>query len=644
MRRRSLPVWFTGPLRLIVVLPLVLFVSLATVSRAGVTLAQTDVKTYTNPLPVRIPGDGMVESCADPSILRGQAPDRFWYMFCTTDPLNDEDRQPGGGFNFHKIPMLRSLDLVNWEYMGDAFSAVPAWGEPTAGVWAPELTHFNGKYYLYYVITDVKPTVSGAQNCGGDSAIGVATSPSPLGPWTDSGQPVVEPRYNGAPKAFGERECNFYWTYDPEVIMAEGQRYIYFGSYYGGVHVRRLAADGLSSDVGSQVQVAIPNRYEGPEVVFRQGYYYLFLSATDCCRGPLSGYSVFAGRSTDPTGPFVDREGVGLTASRVGGTPVLSMNGNRWVGPGHNSVFTDAQGQWWTVYHAIDRFDYHFGDDLGFTKRPVLLDPLEWVDGWPMVRGGLWASDTPQPAPAAQPGDPARSTGGQRPDEDRVRSGNLKAEFSDEFNGPTLSPIWTWIRPPEAGQTGFENGTFRFDTQDKDLYQQSNNASVLTRPTPAGEYVVETRVKLTVPAEGCCFNFRQAGLVIYANDDEYVKLVHASIFETRQTEFAKEQKEPIRPNEPNRYGNTVVGPPGEWTWLRISKRIQGDEEHYTPYTSRDGVTWVRGGVWTHKLGTNARIGLVSMGGPDFTAYFDYVRVYELNGTVWLPLVAKGGQP
>ena len=77
MRRRSLPVSFTGPLRLLVVLPLVLLVSLATVSRAGVTLAQTDVKTYTNPLPVQIPGDGMVESCADPSILRGQDPDRF---------------------------------------------------------------------------------------------------------------------------------------------------------------------------------------------------------------------------------------------------------------------------------------------------------------------------------------------------------------------------------------------------------------------------------------------------------------------------------------------------------------------------------------------------------------------------------------
>jgi arabinan endo-1,5-alpha-L-arabinosidase len=39
---------------------------------------------------------------------------------------------------------------------------------------------------------------------------------------------------------------------------------------------------------------------------------------------------------------------------------------------------------------------------------------------------------------------------------------------------------------------------------------------------------------------------------------------------------------------------------------------------------------VRGAVWTHKLGANERIGLVSMGGSGFTAYFDYVRVYELK--------------
>jgi arabinan endo-1,5-alpha-L-arabinosidase len=136
--------------------------------------------------------------------------------------------------------------------------------------------------------------------------------------------------------------------------------------------------------------------------------------------------------------------------------------------------------------------------------------------------------------------------------------------------------------------------------------------------------VVETRVSLDVTPQHCC-DFVQAGLVLYANDDRYLKHVHVSIFETRQTEFAKERDD-APPGFPF-YGNTVVGPPGDWTWLRIVRR--GDE--YRAYTSADGVSWIRGGVWTHDLGEDASIGLVSMGGPGFTARFDYVRTFELAG-------------
>src|SRR5688572_13193633 len=278
----------------------------------------TQNDTYTNPLPIQIPNDGMVESCADPSLIRGQAPgNNYWYMYCTTDPLNDSD-QTGGNFNFHLIPMLRSLDLVNWTYMGDAFSARPAWVDPTSGFWAPDIQFFNGQYYLYYTVPDVGDTTSGEPGCHGDSAIGVATSSSPLGPWVDQGAPVVEPRRNGP-------GCNFFWTFDPEVVQDNGQNYIFFGSYYGGISARTLSADGLHSEPASQVQITIPNRYEGTEIVQHEGYWYLFASATNCCNGPLTGYSIFAGRSENVLGPYVDRESVSLLAGRVGGTPVISM-------------------------------------------------------------------------------------------------------------------------------------------------------------------------------------------------------------------------------------------------------------------------------------------------------------------------------
>ena len=597
-----------------------LAIMLLSVSPVMAAPPQAKNLTYTNPLQVQIPadaGDGLVESCADPSIIKGQAPgDAYWYMYCTTDPLNDADKT-GGNFNFHLIPMLRSLDLVNWEYMGDAFADEPAWLDPNSGMWAPDIEYFNGQYYLYYAAPNVSDAVSGEPNCGGDSAIGVATAPTPLGPWTDSGGPVVEPRRNGP-------GCNFFWTYDPAVVEADGQLTIFYGSYYGGIQARELSADGLTSDPATAVQITIPNRYEGAEVAYKDGYWYLFVSATNCCNGPLTGYSVFVGRSEDILGPYVDREGNSLLDASVGGTPVISMNGNRWVGMGHNDVFVDYSGQWWTVYHAVDQNDPYFEGAVGFTKRPVLLDPLDWVDGWPTVRGGLWASDSKMPAPAAQPGDTTKYKTKLVKDDQPTA---MVASLSDEFNG-ALGPQWSWVREPDPSTYAVDGDSFNFNTQAADLYVDSNNASVLVQDTPGGNYVVETRVRINLPPEGCCFNYVQAGLVIYGDDNNFIKLVTVSIWETRQTEFAKEEF-PVPDGYP-RYGNTVVGAPGEWTYLRIVKRNVGGVEHYTAYISQDGENWVRGGVWTHDLGADAQIGLVSMGGSGFTAEFDYVRMYRVS--------------
>ncbi len=580
---------------------------------AAVIPAAAATPTYRNPAQIQIPGDGTVDSCADPTVIRGQtANDPYWYLYCTTDPLNGTDRNASGDLNFHLISMSRSLDLVHWTYMGDAFASRPAWVAATAGLWAPEVDYFNGRYYLYYTASDTSLP-------GGGSAIGVATAPSPLGPWTDAGTPAVEP--HEAPCCPGSRR----WVFDPDVFSWGGQLYIYYGSYFGGISARRLSADGLHSDPASQTQITIANRYEGAEVVVHDGYLYLFASAANCCNGPLTGYSVFAGRATNPLGPYVDREGASLLAGRVGGTPVISMNGNRWVGTGHNTVFQDFAGQWWTMYHGVDRNDPYFTGAVGFTRRPVLLDPLDWIDGWPTVRAGNWASDTPQFAPAAQPGTTTKYV--PRPSRADV-PGAAMPTLSDEFAGTALGGQWSWVRQPAAPSYGVEDGAFRFDTQAADLFVESNNASVLTEPTPVGNYVVEAKVELNLPPEGCCFNYVQAGLVIYGNDDNFIKLAHVSIFETRQTEFAKELS-PVPDGYP-RYGNTVVGPPGDSTWLRIVRRIVGGVEQYRAYTSADGVHWVRGGVWSHSLGDGARIGLVSMGGSGFTARFDYVRVYALH--------------
>ena len=610
-------------------------------------------ESYENPLAPVVPGDGTVDSCADPTVIRGQDGETIdgqqaWYLYCTTDPLNDEDVDATGEPVFHRIPTMVSTDLVNWTYVGDAFALdggdIPAWIDPTAAFWAPEVVYSSAtdRYYLFVTVTETTAAGGGSDTCRGDSAIGVAVADTPTGPWTFADEPVVQPRLdpNGGP-------CSYLWTFDPDVLgdTVTDEGILYYGSYYGGMFVTDVAftEDGVTAateTTADDTRIAIGNRYEGANVVYNEeeGYYYLFASATNCCNGALTGYSVFVGRSLSPYGPFVDKEGNSFLDANVGGTPFLTMNGNRWIGTGHNSVFVDESGQWWTVYHAVDQEDPFYAFATGFTKRPALLDPVDWVNGWPVVNGGAGASDTTMPAPAAQEGQRSRyKTKLVKP---QVVGHLLDA---DEFSGSSLDGDWSWAEG-RTGDVTVSDGLLRWEVEHTDLYVDSNTASVLVRDAPSGDYVVETRVRLSgLPDEGCCFNYAQAGLVIYDDDDNFVKLTDISIWETRQTEFAKELN-PV-PAGWSRYGNTVVGPPGDdWTYLRIvvevltgaeQREAGGDTERYTAYTSQDGVTWVRGGVWTHSLG-DASIGLVSMGATDqvtqpITAEFDHVRVYSLTG-------------
>ncbi|TBN57220.1 arabinan endo-1,5-alpha-L-arabinosidase [Glaciihabitans arcticus] len=556
--------------------------------------------SYTNPLDVTLANGAPAANCADPDVLRGPGKKQVtWYLYCTSDVIDESEVDGSGDPVFHNIPMYTSTDLIEWSYVGDAFPIKPSWIPATGGVWAPEVVFRDGTYFLYYAAPET--------NVGG-STIGVATSSSPTGPWIDSGAPVLTP-------------TNDRWQFDPEVLTANGKTYLYFGSYFGGLFVRELTADGLTSLPATETRIAVDNRYEGTVIVKHKGWYYFMGSATNCCAGPLTGYSVFAARSRSPFGPFVDQDGVSLLAGRVGGTPVLSQNGNRWVGPGHNTVFTDFSGQDWTIYHAVDQRDPYVEGQTGYTKRPVLLDPLDWKNGWPVVRGNKGPSDERVAGPAAQPGQ--RSAYKPRFAKD-VRVGRAFADLSDTFSQPELSDQWSWVRP-DAASTVLANGTLNWQTQAADLHPPAEPlTSVLTEPAPRGDYVVETSVRVTTPAEGCCQNYVQGGLVIYGDDGNYVKLSSASIWNTRQTEFGKNVS-PAPAGYPS-YGNAVVGPVGEWTYLRIVAR----DDVYTAYTSLDGRTWRGGTTWTHDLGAGPRIGLISLGGAGFESQFDYVKVSRLK--------------
>ncbi len=208
--------------------------------------------------------------------------------------------------------------------------------------------------------------------------------------------------------------------------------------------------------------------------------------------------------------------------------------------------------------------------------------------------------------------------------------GSPSSQHSDEFDDGTLDAAWSWAqdrRDPDAQEIG---DAYRWPVELADITGPGNDASVLLRDAPQGEYVVETKLTVDLGVE-TVRNFQQGGLVAYLGDDHFVRLSHVAIWNTRQTEFGKEM-----PYDMGRlsYGGMLVGPPADTTWLRLAHRVdqQNGKHEFRADTSRDGQTWVRGGTWTLPAGTDPRIGLISHGkrdpnDPSATSEFDYFRVY-----------------
>lgn len=309
-----------------------------------------------------------VRGIHDPSMIKQGA---TWYVFGS-----------GGSRDGAQFPMRCSEDLQVWRACGFALDAMPSWiAGRLPGVkelWAPDISLVGGEYRMYYAYSILGKNTSGIAlmtNKTLDRA-------SPDYAWVDRGF-VLE--------SHADDDWN---AIDPNFIQdAQGNGWLDFGSFWSGIKMRRLGADG-KLDSREKKQYSLAKRaqptgapdapppsqgsppwqaVEGPFVVRHGEWFYLFTSWDLCCRGAQSTYRVMAGRSKNVNGPFTDRDGKKLMQG--GGTEVLVGNAT-WAGPGGESVWVGPDRQNVMVFHAYDRV----------TGRPMLqVGRMSWPEDWPVV-------------------------------------------------------------------------------------------------------------------------------------------------------------------------------------------------------------------------------------------------------------------
>lgn len=295
---------------------------------------------------------------ADPTIIR--AADGWFYGYGTENTWTD-------GVH-HLVPVIKSKNLIQWQFVKDAFLTRPTW-KAAGGIWAPDVTYVNGKYYMFYSIS-----TWGDSNPG----IGLAIANQPSGPFTDQGK-VFDSNSIGVSNSI---DPFFFQTGTGDAIKS----YLFWGSF-NGIYGIELAAT-LKTTVGNKFKIA-GNAFEAAYIREKDGKFYFFGSTGSCCDGVNSQYRVNIAVATSVKGPYVDKNGNAiLNDGQFGSTFLSGSQAGGWVGPGHNSkIVTDDAGNDYFLYHAIDVAKPLLPG--GATRRPLMMDKISWLNGWPTITSGV---------------------------------------------------------------------------------------------------------------------------------------------------------------------------------------------------------------------------------------------------------------
>ena len=266
-----------------------------------------------------------------------------------------------------------SKDLANWKLITHPLNEkrlLDMTGNlDSGGVWAPDLSYHDGKFYLVY--TDVKVTDGAFKDCINY----LTTAEDIMGPWTD---PVVLNTAGFDASLFHDDDgrkylVNQYW--DPR-----GFRHPFYGimcTEYSEEE-NRLTGKPWNLYKGTEERFV-----EGPHLYKKDGYYYLFVA---------QGGTEYAHQER-----VARAKSLHDTFETQPGRPLLTTLDAPWhpiQKAGHGALVDTPEGEWYFT-HLMGRPLHHDNessvDPRGWCPlgRESGIQKLYWdEEGWPHIEGG----------------------------------------------------------------------------------------------------------------------------------------------------------------------------------------------------------------------------------------------------------------
>ena len=365
------------------------------------------------------------------------------------------------------LPILHSKDLVNWRIIGHALKKQPPYDvydkvQHGAGVWAPSIRYHNNEFFIYYPDPDFGIYLVKAKNING--------------PWSEpvliaAGKGLIDP-------------CPL-WDNDGKTYLVHA----YAGSRAGIksiIVVKEMNKEGTKI-IGDAVMVYDGHEkdptIEGPKFYKRNGWYYIFAPGG----GVSTGWQTVL-RSKSVYGPY-ERKMV--------------------MAQGSTSINGPHQGAWVTTQTGEDWF-LHFQDKEAY-GRVVHLQPLKWINDWPVIGVDKDGDGTGEPVLVFK----KPNVGKQFP--------RSTVQDSDEFNQTKFGLQWQWPANPKEGWAfTTPNGSLRMFS----VYQPDSINNLWTVPNilgqkfPAEEFTATLKVSFQPKFENERF-----GLVVFGTDYAAIWLI-----------------------------------------------------------------------------------------------------------------------